>query len=270
MLVKGKLLPGVTVLITSRPTAERAFEMLKFARTVEILGFFEEQIKEYVNKFCDNHSHSAEQILNKIDTSLELRSLCYIPINTYIVCLTLKESFKRNEEDIPKTITELYNRAVKILLWKHHPLCKSQKIPRPNDYLIVPLPSQLENDMNQIKTVAMRGIEEGSLIFEKASTSDFHELANCGLFHQIPHKTRSIYCFLHLTIQEFLSAMFVAENLQDIGKFLDDHSADPKWHLVIQFIAGLLGQVKRLGNIRDREITEDIERRYNVLKFIFL
>ncbi|XP_046842474.1 uncharacterized protein LOC124436568 [Xenia sp. Carnegie-2017] len=118
--------------------------------------------------------------------------------------------------------------------------------------------------MNQIKTVAMRGIEEGSLIFEKASTSDFHELANCGLFHQIPHKTRSIYCFLHLTIQEFLSAMFVAENLQDIGKFLDDHSTDPKWHLVIQFIAGLLGQVKRLGNIRDREITEDIERRFKV------
>ncbi|XP_046843489.1 NLR family CARD domain-containing protein 3-like [Xenia sp. Carnegie-2017] len=254
LLVKRKLLPGVTVVITSRPTAEHAFDELKFDRTVEILGFFEEQIKYYIEKFCGDDKNTNEMILNCINNSNELRSLCYIPVNAYIVCLTLKECFINNAEDIPKTITELYNRAIKILLWRHHPSLKKRKTTK--NYLTIPLPSLLDTDFKKIKETAKRGLEEGNLIFEDKNNTEFHNLANCGVFHQIPHKRRFFYCFLHLTLQEFLAAWCIVDDWQSLGKFLNDHVADPKWHLVIEFIAGLVGDMKKRGEVEDINVVE--------------
>jgi GTPase SAR1 family protein len=90
-LMKGKLLPGVTVLTTSRPTAEHIYKKLSFDRKVEILGFHEKQIKEYVEKFCRNDMDKSTKLWNFIKQSPELLSLSYIPVNCYIICLTLKE-----------------------------------------------------------------------------------------------------------------------------------------------------------------------------------
>ncbi|XP_046841887.1 NACHT, LRR and PYD domains-containing protein 12-like [Xenia sp. Carnegie-2017] len=249
MLIKGKLLPGATVLITSRPTAEYAFKLLKFKRTVEILGFFEDQIKEYVHKFCGNDKESTELILNCIDNSIELRSLCYIPVNAYIVCLTLKECFRNDAKD-----------TVKILLRKHHPDFKS--ISSPKNYLLKDLPEELDNDLKIMKSLAKDGIAKESLIFEEPSLSNFPHRANCGFFHQLPDRRRNLYCFIHLTLQEFFAAWCIVDDWQNIGKFLDNNVSDPKWHLVIEFVAGLFGDKKRSGSIRDTKTIEDVEQRF--------
>ena len=243
MLVEGKLLPDVTVLITSRPTAEHKFRDMEFARTVEILGFFEDEIKEFVEKFCHEDRNIADRILNKIEISLELRSFCYIPINTKIVCMTLKECFADDENYSPKTITELYDRAIKVLLWQSHPLLRGKTTEK--DYLRIPLPSELDKDLQEIKYVAMEGLKDGRLIFERKSNSNFKNLENCGIFNKIYDDERHLYCFLHLTLQEFFAAWYIVDDWQNIGKFLDDHVEDPKWHLVIEFAAGLVGNEKK-------------------------
>ena len=54
LLLYGKLLPGVTVLTTSRPTADHLFPILPFERTVEIMDFSEDQKEKYVFKFREN------------------------------------------------------------------------------------------------------------------------------------------------------------------------------------------------------------------------
>ena len=267
MLIKGTMLPGVTVLTTSRPTAQHVFQALSFKRTVEILGFFEKQIKEYVFKFCKNNTNTGELIWNQIKGSDELRSLCYIPVNSYIVCLTLKESIENDEEqfnegvhrNIPKTITELYKRAVKVLLYRHHPKYKLQQ--RPSDYLITPFPIELENELTDLKEVAKSGISQGRLIFVKSTADKFGELANCGLFHKLPDKRQNLFCFLHLTLQEFLAASNVVDDMANVERFLDGHVNDSKWHLVIQFVAGLVGDKIRqakmeAGVISDPNVSE--------------
>ncbi len=262
MLVDGRLLPGVTVLITSRPTAERVFRNLKVERTVEILGFFREQIKEYVFKFCQNDNDTAKMIWNQIEESAELLSLCYIPVNSYIVCLTLKESTGNDESrDIPKTITELYKRAVKVLIYRHHPIYKLE--PLPTDYLITPLPEELKNDLLKLKEVAQSGIIEGKLIFERATGDEFGDLANCGLFHKLPDKRRNYFCFLHLTLQEFLAASKVVDDMDKVDQFLATHIKDPKWHLVIQFVAGLVGDKIKEGIMTKRQLV-DLQKRYYI------
>lgn len=261
VLLHDKLLPGATVLTTSRPTADHFFPFLDFERTVEILGFSDEQIKEYVFKFCENEQDTGKLIWNEIDQSAELRSLCYIPVNSYIVCLTIKSSTKDNEgedqlgeslhRNIPKTITELYKRAVKVLLYNHHWAYKMPGKKISKGYLTKPFPPELENDLKEMQRIAIDGITQGKLIFEIDSSVENINFVNCGMFSQIKDKERDIFCFLHLTLQEFLAALEVVDDMNNVHKFLDAHVCDPKWHLVIQFVAGLIGDKIREHNINN-------------------
>ena len=268
MLIRGRLLRGVTILTTSRPTTQHLSCGLNFARTVEVLGFFEDQIKEYVFNFCDKESTS-ELIWNQIQGSAEMRSLCYIPVNSYIVCLTLKESIENDESgsqlheglnsNIPGTITELYKRAVNVLQYRHNPKYKSEQI----DYHQTPSPEKLEKDLMVLKEIALKKIDADELIFDQSSTEEeFKDLANCGLFTKLPDKRRNLFCFLHLTLQEFLAASKVVDDMDKVVQFLDDHVKDPKWHLVIQFVAGLVGDKIR-KKCMSQKVLDDIQKRYN-------
>ncbi len=251
-LVKGELLPGATVLTTSRPTAEHIYQQLKFDREVEVLGFHEKQIEEYVEMFCRNDMQKSSEIWNLIKESPELLSLCYIPVNSYIVCLTLKESIQiEDESGIPSTITELYKRAIKILLFRHHLGYKDKPVPK--NYIIAKLPDQLQNDLNQLKGIARNGMIADQIIFEFQNDDEFvAELSDCGLFNKLEDKRQNIFCFLHLTIQEFLAALHVVDDMDNVKSFLSKHIGNPKWHLVIQFVAGLVGdKMRELEEVRD-------------------
>ncbi|CAB4042182.1 NACHT, LRR and PYD domains-containing 14-like [Paramuricea clavata] len=61
------------------------------------------------------------------------------------------------------------------------------------------------------------------------------------------------FCFIHLTIQEFLAARHVTEKLAppEIKKFISDHVGSGRWHLVLQFIAGLLGKKIEMFKYKD-------------------
>ncbi len=99
--------------------------------------------------FCRNDMQKSSEIWNLIKESPELLSLCYIPINSYTVCLTLKESIEtEGGSDIPRTITELYKKAIKILLFRHHLRYKDKPVPK--NYIVAKLPDQLQNDLNQL------------------------------------------------------------------------------------------------------------------------
>ena len=244
-IVEGKLLPGITVLTTSRPTAEHIYQKLTYDREVELIGFGQKQIKEYVEKFCHTDKQKSSQIWNLIKPSPELLGLCYIPVNSYIVCLTLKESIEAEGlTNTPRTITELYKRAINILLFRHHREYKDKPIPK--NYITGRLPEQLQNDLDKLKEIARNGMIENKLIFECDDDDvDVAKLSDCGLFNKLEDKRRNDFCFLHLTIQEFLAALDVVDDMNNVESFLAEHIDDSRWHLVIQFVSGLVGDKVR-------------------------
>ena len=255
-LVKGKLLPGATVLTTSRPDAVQSIAHLAakhFDRKVEIMGFTPKKIEEYVQQRFAHDEERGDKIWSHISANLGLWSLCYIPVNTYIICSLLEECLKLQEQNstdmaLPSTSTQVYKEALKLFIFKHHSEFKGQ--PLTEDFLMgnIDFPDPVEKTLIKAGALAVEGIEQGRLVFD---SHEVQGIEKCGLFNRMPNrkvsssKFKSQYCFLHLTIQEFLAAREIAKmNPGELKSFVRRNASDPKWHLVLQFVAGLLGDKK--------------------------
>ena len=205
------------------------------------------EISNYVVRFCKDDTVLSKTIWESIEESAELLSLYYIPISCFIVCFTLKTCIQQEtcvssvNKGLPKTLTKLYQKAMRAILWNHHPACKG-KIIRPeylnsNEFL----PEEVVDTLKELKRLAKNGIEKGELLFEFKTKETLEMVENCGLLNRLPNDGQ--YCFTHLTIQEFLAAWHVVDETidpQGVEHFLKSHIHDSSWHLVIQFFAGLL------------------------------
>ncbi|XP_068673510.1 NLR family CARD domain-containing protein 3-like [Montipora foliosa] len=255
-IASGKVLQGCTLLTTVRPTAVKDVKELKFDRTVEITGFTSEQIEEFVEKFTkdDDSVNLKEIIWQHISTNLNLLSLCYIPVNCFIICHCLLQLIKANpdaEHKLPVKITEIYSISVKIFFHKHSRGKYSCSKTDLGCYMYKRFDElQPENDevFKKLGKIAFSGIKCGKLVFESNEVSG---LEDCGLLHQLPDKKsrqplsqppRAQYCFIHLTIQEFFAAKHLTDTFSrdKLQKFVKSHIRRGAWKVVMQFVAGLL------------------------------
>ena len=234
-LISGRLLPEATVLVTSRPTANEFYSKFKFDRTVEIIGFTKERIEEYVTKFCQSHEREDHKykIWNQIEFSSDILNSCYIPVNCFIVVTILFERLEdsRNESNgSPTTLTELYEAAVNHFNKKH---CrKLDELSR-------------KKTIEKLESLVFKAIETRQLIFDNESFDE--HMKQSGLLNCLSNpysQAQTQFCFIHLTIQEFLAARHVTKTFspEEIEQFIFSHIKSSKWHLVLQFIAGLLGK----------------------------
>ena len=262
-LASGLLLAGATVLTTTRPTAASNVKHLNFDRVVEILGFTSEKVKEYVEKFTKgdhgdaraNKSTAKEKkdnLWQHISTNINLFSLCYIPVNCFIICHCLLWMFLRfGRSRLPTKLTEIYSIAVRLFYFRHSDKHRSASTVNDDKKFILgkfhELPSKAKRDFERLGEIAFRGLQEkGRLIFE---STEVEGLENCGLLHQLPNTraglkpARTQFCFIHLTVQEFLAAKHVTDTSSkndDLRKFVSDHINEGTWAVVLQFVAGLL------------------------------
>ena len=232
-ILTGQILHKAKVLVTSRPTATDVLSKLHYHRKVEIIGFTEDKIENYVEKFCANHENKRlkPKIWNHIKSS-ELKNLCYIPVNCFIVCVTLLNclSDQGNENALPTTLTELYQAAL-VYFHKNHDRNETKE--------------HYEKVINDLQQLAFHGMENDRLIFDDEIVN--RRMKESGLLHCLPvpiFQIQAQVCFIHLTEQEFLAAKHMVETKgpEDLKEFISSHVEDGKWHLVLQFLAGLLGK----------------------------
>ena len=238
-IIYGFLLKGAKVLVTSRPTASDAYSKIEFDREVEIIGFTSDKIKEYVEQFCAQNNHKPnpmEEIWNHIKSSPELKNLCYIPVNCFIICSTLSYIFsnRTGHYPLPTTITELYDIATVYF-------CQNLR-PKGNKECIM-----------QLQKLAFGEMNKNNLVFNAELVDN--QMKESGLLHCLPVPFPHIlnqFCFIHLTIQEFLAAKHIVEmnEIKEIEEFISSHFEQSRWHLVLQFLAGLLG--KKMKDYADR------------------
>ena len=278
-LVKGKQLSGATVLTTCRPNVVQSVAHLSFDRTVEIMGFTPQKVQEYVQKFSAHDPETGNRVWGHISSNLELLSLCYIPVNGRIICSFLEECIKLQEQNsgstLPSTSTEVYEGALRLFIFKHHPEFRGKPLIEEFFMGNVGFPDTVEKTLSKAGALAKTGIEERRLVFDKPEVQG---MENCGLFNRMPDskiprlRIKSQFCFIHLTFQEFLAAREIVKmDPGELSDFITSNVSDPKWHMVLQFVAGLLrGQENEAVNtfisILCNSLTESKEKTLLMLK----
>ncbi|XP_078361499.1 nucleotide-binding oligomerization domain-containing protein 1-like [Oculina patagonica] len=257
-LMNGKLLRGASVLTTTRPTAVSSIEKLygQFHRTFEILGFAREQVDEYVENFtkeaAENLSGAGEQIRHHITSNMNLFSFCYVPVNCFIICSSLLEKLKCSTETgltggLPVKLTQIYKIATRLFFFRHNEQYRDKPLSR-EEIESDELPPEVEEKFKVLGELAFKGIKQRKLIFGSSEVPQ--GLANSSLFHKMPDrkigpfKHEAQFCFIHLTMQEFLAAKHITDTMNEaeLRTFVKDHINKGEWHVVLEFVAGLLGE----------------------------
>ena len=253
-LVEGKLIPGASIITTTRPTAVKYVDHLDFQRTVEIRGFTSNDVKKYVENFAQGVSGAKEKMWEHIKSNINLFSFCYIPVNCFLICHCLLQIIlsESSQAELPTKMTDIYKMTVKMFLFNHNregfSLDELERLK--SKYVYEPFekfPQYFKQVINRLGKIAFKGIEEGRLLFE---SSDVSGLKDCGLLHKLPDlepkalgdPRKSQFCFIHLTVQEFFAAKHLVDTKtkRKIETFVCKHINDGTWQVVLQFVAGLL------------------------------
>ena len=208
-------LPHSHVILTSRSivTSEiyHHFESTKtpFAN-IEVLGFTSEQIQLYIESYFreEGKSELSANLCAKLETLPQIKGLCAIP-----VVLSIISRVFLSKKDLPSTLTQIYDDFI----------CETLTPMFPGLQSALKLPCQ-DHDFLELCEIAYRCTKQQKMIF---TTSDLKGLqgkysnreTGCNLLTARPiDKLRFViaesFYFIHLTVQEFLSAVYIA--LQEV------------------------------------------------------
>uniref|UniRef100_A0AAQ6IVQ5 NACHT, LRR and PYD domains-containing protein 12-like n=1 Tax=Anabas testudineus TaxID=64144 RepID=A0AAQ6IVQ5_ANATE len=212
-LIRGSLLPSARLWITTRPAAANQIPPDCVDMVTEVRGFTDPQKEEYFRKrFRDEEQ--ARRIISHIKTSRSLHIMCHIPVFCWITATVLEDVLKTREGgELPKTLTEMYIHFLVVQ-------SKVKNIKYDGGAETDPHWSPESRKMiESLGKLASEQLQKGNLIFYES------DLTECGIdiraasvysgvFTQIFKEERGLYqdkvfCFVHLSFQEFLAALHV-------------------------------------------------------------
>ncbi|XP_044128927.1 NACHT, LRR and PYD domains-containing protein 12-like isoform X3 [Bufo gargarizans] len=231
-LVRKSLLDGCSVLMTNRPTRLALIDCRVFQRIVQIIGFLPEERRMYFDNFYSN-PELAEKAFNYVKQNDTLYTFCYLPSYCWIICTVLSRSFQPTSRDqpmslLPKTVTQLFAIFVANIL-SNHSLHKSdaQKI------------------LQSMGWMAEHGVMNHRIIFDERDLDCFHVDNKSKLLSSFLMESGEpvSYSFLHLTVQEFFSALvhYVDYSPEKLQKSLKDAKSYPdgRGEMFLRFLCGL-------------------------------
>ncbi|XP_061565362.1 NACHT, LRR and PYD domains-containing protein 3-like [Cololabis saira] len=212
-LIRGNLLPSARLWITTRPAAANQIPPECVSMVTEVRGFTDPQKEEYFRKRFREEDQTS-RIISHIKTSRSIHIMCHIPVFCWITATVLEKVLEAREGgELPKTLTEMY---VHFLVVQ----AKLKKVKYDGGAETDPHWSPESRKMvESLGKLAFEQLQKGNLIFYEP------DLRECGInvreasvysgvFTQIFREESSLYqdrvfCFVHLSVQEFLAALHV-------------------------------------------------------------
>uniref|UniRef100_A0AAZ1XNA4 B30.2/SPRY domain-containing protein n=1 Tax=Oreochromis aureus TaxID=47969 RepID=A0AAZ1XNA4_OREAU len=212
-LIRRNLLPSARIWITTRPAAASQIPPDCVDMVTEVRGFTDPQKEEYFKKRFRDEEKS-NRIISHIKTSRSLHIMCHIPVFCWITATVLEDVLKTREGgQLPKTLTEMYIHFLVVQ-------AKVNNVKYEEGAEIDPHWNKKSRKMiESLGKMAFDQLQKGNLIFYES------DLTECGIdiraasvysgvFTQIFKEERGLYqdkvfCFIHLSVQEFLAALHV-------------------------------------------------------------
>uniref|UniRef100_A0A3P9QFT5 NACHT domain-containing protein n=1 Tax=Poecilia reticulata TaxID=8081 RepID=A0A3P9QFT5_POERE len=208
-LIRGNLLLSAFLWITTRPAAANQIPAQCVGMVTEVRGFTDPQKEEYFRKKFINDDDKAHRIISHIQKSKSLHIMCHIPVFCWITANVLDNVMKTREGgELPKTLTEMYIEFLLVQLTIKEDKYSGNAEDPDNRKLI-----------ESLGKLAFDQLLKGNLIFYDK------DLKRCGInikdaslfsgvFTQMFKRERgrhniSVYSFVHLSIQEFLAAVYM-------------------------------------------------------------
>ncbi|XP_062372073.1 NLR family CARD domain-containing protein 3-like [Sardina pilchardus] len=220
-LIKGDLLRSALLWITSRPAAANQIPPECVDRVTEVQGFSDAQKDEYFRKRISDENLACK-VITHIESSRSLHIMCHIPVFCWIAANVIELLLKTERgQQVPKTLTEMYTY---FLVFQ----TKQRSVKFEGVYDTDPQWNQAS--LLALGKLAYEQLKKGNLIFYeddlRESGIDVREAAvHCGICTQIFQEEsgldqEKLYCFVHLSIQEYLAALYVILMLITEGKDL--------------------------------------------------
>ncbi|KAF3688096.1 Protein NLRC3 [Channa argus] len=212
-LIKGNLLPSALVWITSRPAAANQIPPTCFDRVTEVGGFTDAQKEEYFRRrFSDEEMSS--RIISHIKTSRSLHIMCHIPVFCWITATVLDHMLTTEQRgELPKTLTDMYSHFLLVLTKR-----KKNKYDEGHETSPQELTEADRDVLLKLGRLAFEHLEKGNIMFyqedlKQCSLDVTEALVYSGVCTEIFKREsvifqKTVYCFVHLSIQEFLAAVY--------------------------------------------------------------
>ncbi|CAJ1079180.1 NLR family CARD domain-containing protein 3-like isoform X1 [Xyrichtys novacula] len=211
-LIKGNLLPSALIWITSRPAAANQIPPSCVDRVTEIRGFTDAQKEEYLRKRFSDEDLS-RRIISHIKSSRSLHIMCQIPVFCWITATVLEDMMSREPRgDLPKTLTDMYSHFLLIQTKRKKQKYESETSP-------LELTEADSEVLLKLGKLAFEHLEKGNIMFyqedlERCGLDVTEASVYSGVCTEIFRREsvifqKTVYCFVHLSVQEFLAAAHV-------------------------------------------------------------
>uniref|UniRef100_A0A8C1Z6T3 NACHT domain-containing protein n=1 Tax=Cyprinus carpio TaxID=7962 RepID=A0A8C1Z6T3_CYPCA len=234
-LIKGNLFPSALIWITTRPAAASKIPPDSIDRVTEVRGFNDAQKEEYFKKrFTDENQ--AKEIIDHVKQSKSLFIMCHIPVFCWISATVLQNilegkrnndlkndqsddtSKETNTEDTPKTLTQMYTHFLRFQMLQSK---------RKYDGEYTPDVSWDKDAILSLGKLAFHQLERNNLIFydkdleacgiDVSKASVYSSMCTQIFKEETGIIIGTMYCFVHMSIQEFIAALY-AHLFLDINK----------------------------------------------------
>ncbi|XP_041959921.1 NACHT, LRR and PYD domains-containing protein 12-like isoform X12 [Alosa sapidissima] len=205
-LIKGNLLPSALLWITTRPAAANHIPPECVNQVTEIRGFNDPQKEEYFKKKISDENLTSRTITH-LKSSRSLYIMCHIPVFCWISATVVEKTSKESDKvKMPRTLTQMYTHFLMIQTGIKNVKYTERK-------------ETDEEVIFKLGKLAFQQLQRGNLIFYE------EDLRECGIdvteasvysgvctqifreesgLHQ-----GKVFSFVHLSIQEFLAALYV-------------------------------------------------------------
>ena len=244
-LLEKTYLPQSMVVVFTRPSASKLVNAYLVSKRIEVFGFSKKNVWEYIDQFPFEESLNDEscliagQLKDFLCCHANIHDMCYLPIHVAMICFLFQ--FSRN---IPSSQTQVYEEFTRLIVHRHlkargkycEALLSLKDLDREYGENFKDV-CHLAYDMTVTSNLVVSSLDEPS------GSGKLSEETGLGLLTigstLYPTGIHENYSFLHLTFQEFLTAYYLA-NYLDENQQLDAMQQFSNLTTVWIFFSGLI------------------------------